>query len=80
MTSVLFVLAHVRAYQFKSINRTTAIQAAVLFATGLALGFVFQRVGLLAAMAIHTAIDVAGLLAVRRACREQAAPSALRGA
>lgn len=80
LTSVLFVLAHVRAYQFKSINRTTAIQAGVLFVTSLALGFIFQHVGLIAAMLTHAAIDIAGLYAVRGACREPSAQNHLRGA
>jgi membrane protease YdiL (CAAX protease family) len=66
LTSVLFVLAHTRAYRFDGISRRVLIQAAGVFAVSMFLGFVAQYIGLFAAMTIHTAIDVVGLYAIRR--------------
>ena len=45
------------------------VQAAGVFGASVALGFIYQYVGLLAAMMVHTALDVIGLYVVRNAVR-----------
>jgi hypothetical protein len=59
------VAAHVRAYQMKSLTRTTLTQAVSLFSSSIFLGAVFQYIGLIAAILIHVLIDIAGLYTVR---------------
>ncbi|GAB3361710.1 CPBP family intramembrane glutamic endopeptidase [Lysobacter tyrosinilyticus] len=73
LSSLIFVLAHTRAYRFTSLSKRTLVQAVGLFAASLALAAVAKYVGLLAAMILHTAIDVAGLYAVRYASASPAA-------
>jgi uncharacterized protein len=65
LSSVLFVLAHTRVYRFASLSKRTLLQAMGLLAVSLALGVVAQYAGLLAAMILHTAVDVAGLYTIR---------------
>lgn len=67
--SLAFMLAHIPAYQVKSFKVTTLIHAAGIFATSIFLALVFKFVGLIAAMLVHTLIDVVGLYAIRRATR-----------
>lgn len=64
LSSLLFVLAHTRAYRF-SLNKQTLVQAVGLLVVSLVLAVVTKYVGLLAAMILHTAIDVAGLYTIR---------------
>jgi membrane protease YdiL (CAAX protease family) len=45
----------------------TIAQAASVFIGSVVLGYVFQYVGLLAAMLVHMWIDIVGLMLVRRA-------------
>jgi hypothetical protein len=63
--AALFVLAHARGYRFRDMNRRVAIQVAGLFLAGIAFGLLVRYVGLLAAIIVHTAVDVWGLLTVR---------------
>jgi membrane protease YdiL (CAAX protease family) len=65
-TSLLFVVAHVRAYRFDGLNRRVVSQAFALFAISSFFGLVAAHVGLLAAIGCHIAIDVVGLYFVRR--------------
>jgi len=65
LASLIFVVAHVRAYQMKALTRTTLVQASGLFASGIFLGLIFQYVGLIAAIFVHVSIDIAGLYTVR---------------
>ncbi len=65
LTSAIFVLVHVRAYQFKSIDVPTLIQATGLFAASVLLGLIAQYVGLIAAMLVHAIIDIVSLYAIR---------------
>ncbi|GAB3368391.1 hypothetical protein GCM10027431_13870 [Lysobacter rhizosphaerae] len=65
-TSGLFVLAHVKAYRFNALSKGVLIQAISIFAISVCFGYVAQYVGLVAAMIIHAAMDVAGLYAIRR--------------
>ncbi|KQQ87415.1 CPBP family intramembrane glutamic endopeptidase [Massilia sp. Leaf139] len=69
ITSVVFLATHVPVYQFRKLDKATLVQAAGLFAVSVALGFVYQYVGLLAAMMVHAALDVVGLYVVRNALR-----------
>lgn len=68
--SFVFVLAHMPAYQMKSFKLTTMVHAIGIFATSIFLALVFEFVGLIAAMLVHTLIDIAGLYAIRRAARD----------
>ncbi|MGO4503412.1 MULTISPECIES: CPBP family intramembrane glutamic endopeptidase [unclassified Dyella] len=67
LTSLIFVAAHVRAYQMKALTRTTLTQAISLFASSIFLGVIFQYIGLIAAILVHILIDIAGLYSVRYA-------------
>lgn len=67
VVSLLFLLTHVPAYRFPKLDGATIAQAAGVFGGSVVLGFVFEYVGLLAAMLVHAWIDIVGLLIVRRA-------------
>jgi membrane protease YdiL (CAAX protease family) len=69
ITSVVFLLTHTPVYQFRRLNQATLMQAAGVFGASVALGFIYQYVGLLAAMMVHTALDVIGLYVVRNELR-----------
>lgn len=69
ITSVIFLLTHTPVYQFRRLNKATLVQAAGVFGVSVVLGFIYQNVGLLAAMMVHTALDVVGLYVVRNALR-----------
>lgn len=69
ITSLIFLLTHTPVYQFRKLNRTTLVQAAGVFGASVALGFIYQYVGLLAAVLVHTALDVVGLYVVRNVLR-----------
>lgn len=64
--SLLFLLAHIRAYEFKRLDRAALIQAAGVFGMGLAFGLAFEHIGLLCVMVAHTVIDIVGLYLVQR--------------
>ncbi len=65
LTSAVFVLVHVRAYQFKTIDVPTMIQAAGLFAAGVLLGLVARYIGLIAAILVRSMIDIVALYTIR---------------
>jgi membrane protease YdiL (CAAX protease family) len=69
ITSVVFLLTHTPVYQFRRLNAATLVQAAGVFGASVALGFIYQYLGLLAAMMVHAALDVVGLYVVRNALR-----------
>jgi membrane protease YdiL (CAAX protease family) len=69
ITSLLFLATHMPVYRFRQLDRATLVQAAGVFGTSVALGFVFDYVGLVAAMLVHMWIDVVGLFLVRAAIR-----------
>jgi membrane protease YdiL (CAAX protease family) len=84
VSSLLFVLAHTRAYRFNTINRRVVLQAIGILAVSLVLGGVAHYAGLLPAIALHAAIDIGGLLTVRHyatclAQRRPAEPATLHG-
>jgi membrane protease YdiL (CAAX protease family) len=72
IVSLLFLLTHIPAYRFRKLDGATLAQAASVFGGSLVLGFVFERVGLLAAMLVHMWIDIVGLLIVRHAIQSRA--------
>lgn len=69
ITSLIFLLTHTPVYQFRKLDRATLVQALGVFGASVALGFIYQYVGLLAAVLVHLAIDVVGLYVVRNALR-----------
>jgi membrane protease YdiL (CAAX protease family) len=69
IVSLLFLLTHVPVYRFRKLDGATVAQAASVFIGSVVLGYVFQYVGLLAAMLVHMWIDVVGLMLVRAAIR-----------
>ncbi|WP_296944131.1 CPBP family intramembrane glutamic endopeptidase [uncultured Massilia sp.] len=72
IASLLFVATHVPVYRFRKLDRATLVQAGGIFLCSVVLGFVFARVGLVAAMLVHLWIDVVGLLAVRSMLQRRA--------
>ena len=66
-TSILFVLAHIRAYRFNRFNKRVLIQSLGLFAVSFVFGYIAQYVGLVAVIIIHTTMDIVGLYTIRRA-------------
>ncbi|QNA97680.1 CPBP family intramembrane glutamic endopeptidase [Massilia sp. Se16.2.3] len=79
ITSIVFLLTHTPVYRFRKLNRATLVQALGVFGASVALGFLYQYVGLLAAMMVHTALDVVGLYVVRTVLwSKAAAPAAQR--
>jgi len=73
VVSLLFLATHMPVYRMRRFDRATLVQAAGIFGTSVALGFIFQYVGLIAAMLVHLWIDIVGLLVVRAAVRSRAA-------
>jgi membrane protease YdiL (CAAX protease family) len=65
IVSLIFLLTHVPVYRFRQLDGATIAQAASVFAGSVVLGFVFDYVGLLAAILVHAWIDIVGLLIVR---------------
>jgi membrane protease YdiL (CAAX protease family) len=72
ITSLLFLVTHMPVYRFRRLDKATLVQAAGIFGTSVALGFVFQYVGMIAAVLVHLWIDIVGLLVVRAAIRARA--------
>jgi membrane protease YdiL (CAAX protease family) len=66
LTSVIFALAHLRTATFAGSNGKKIFYLVNVFFVGVALGLVFQYIGLVAAVLIHTTIDLAALLSLRR--------------
>jgi membrane protease YdiL (CAAX protease family) len=72
IVSLLFLLTHVPVYRLRKLDGATLAQAAGVFGGSVLLGFVFQYVGLLAAMLVHAWIDIVGLLIVRHTLQARA--------
>jgi len=66
LTSVLFVLAHTRAYRFNKFNKRVLVQSLGIFGVSVAFGFLATYAGLATAMIVHVAVDVSGLYIIRR--------------
>ena len=65
LTSAIFVVAHMRAYQFKKVDKAALVQMATLFGTSALLGLIAQYVGLIAAILVHALIDICSLYMLR---------------
>jgi membrane protease YdiL (CAAX protease family) len=72
IVSLLFLLTHVPVYRFRQLDGAALVQALSVFGGSVVLGFVFQYVGLIAAMLVHAWIDIVGLLIVRASSRSLA--------
>ncbi len=68
-SSLIFVMLHFRTYQFRSMNRQKAIFIVAVFLTSLFLGYIFSKIGLIAAIVAHTTLDVVGLFIAQRLVR-----------
>lgn len=64
--SLLFLLVHIGAYDFRRFDRAALWQAGGVFGMGVLLGFAFDHIGLLAVMIAHAIVDIIGLYLVRR--------------
>ncbi|MGW8393064.1 CPBP family intramembrane glutamic endopeptidase [Pseudoduganella sp. HUAS MS19] len=64
--SLLFLLVHIGAYDFRRFDRAALWQAGGVFGMGLLFGFAFEHIGLLAVMVAHAIVDIIGLYLVRR--------------
>lgn len=65
IVSLLFLVTHIPVYRFRKLDGATLSQVAGIFGCSVLLGFVFEYVGLLAAVLVHLWIDVVGLVVVR---------------
>ena len=65
VTSVIFTLLHFQTGRFRTMNRWKALYALLIFVVSVGLGVLSVRIGLLAAMAAHTVVDIAGLTTLR---------------
>jgi membrane protease YdiL (CAAX protease family) len=72
IVSLIFLVSHMPLYRFRQLDGATLVQAASVFGGSVVLGFVFQYVGLIAAMLVHAWIDIVGLLIVRHAMQTRA--------
>ena len=66
ITSVLFVLVHIRAYRLNKLDKRVFIQSVSIFGISLVFGSLAIYSGLITAMMVHASMDVVGLYAVRR--------------
>lgn len=69
LTSVLFVLVHIRAYRFNKLNKRVLLQSFSIFVISLVFGYVAIYLGLITAMIVHAAMDAVALFVVRRMAR-----------
>ena len=76
ITSVAFVLVHVRAYRLDTLNKRVLIQSLSIFVIGVALGYIAIYAGLLTAIMVHAGMDAVGLFVIRRMARARAATTA----
>jgi uncharacterized protein len=67
LTSLLFLIVHTRAYEFRLTDKVSWIQAASVFGMSIGLGLLYEHVGLLSAVIAHVVVDVCALYAVRLA-------------
>lgn len=65
LSSVLFLVLHTRAYDFRRFDRTALLQAASVLGMSVVFGLLTRYAGLIAAILAHTLIDILGLFAVR---------------
>ncbi|KQV61840.1 MULTISPECIES: CPBP family intramembrane glutamic endopeptidase [unclassified Duganella] len=63
--SVLFLLVHSGAYDFRRLDRAALWQAGGVFGMSVLLGLAFEYAGLLCVMIAHAIVDIIGLYLVR---------------
>jgi membrane protease YdiL (CAAX protease family) len=63
--SLLFLLVHSGAYDFRRFDRAALWQASGVFGMGVVFGLAFEHIGLLAVMIAHAVVDIIGLYLVR---------------
>ena len=76
ITSVAFVLVHVRAYRLDALNKRVLLQSISIFAISVSLGYVAIYAGLLTAIMVHAGMDAVGLFVIRRMARAPATTTA----
>lgn len=76
ITSVVFVLVHVRAYRLDTLNKRVLLQSISIFAISVELGYVAIYAGLLTAIMVHAGMDAVGLFVIRRMARAPATTAA----
>ncbi|MEO6798876.1 MAG: CPBP family intramembrane glutamic endopeptidase [Rhodanobacter sp.] len=74
LTSVAFVLVHIRAYRLDALNKRVLLQSVSIFAISVALGYLALYAGLLTAILVHAAMDAVGLFFIRRMARSATTP------
>lgn len=72
LSSALFTLAHFQTGAFGTMNRMKAFYALFVGLASLALGLLFQQVGLLAAVVAHTTADVVAGTQLRNVSKQAA--------
>jgi uncharacterized protein len=73
-SSLIFVLLHSGTYQFRTMNWNKAVLAVLVLAMSLLLGYLFLKLGLLAAVTAHTTFDVIALFGLQLLLRQNALP------
>jgi membrane protease YdiL (CAAX protease family) len=63
--ALLFTVLHLRVYDFRPSDKVSWMQAGGVLAMGVALGLLFEYVGLIAAVAAHSVTDIFGLYALK---------------
>jgi len=65
VSSLVFTAAHFQTGGFRSMNPMKAVYAMLVFLASLALGTIYARLGLLAAVVTHAVVDIVCLTALR---------------
>jgi len=68
-SSALFTIAHIQTARLTSGWSRKGVYLVGVFGASVALGLVFQHIGLLAAILVHATIDIAGLYTLRSAIK-----------
>jgi uncharacterized protein len=71
LTSVLFVVSHIRAYRFSTLDKRVLFQSLGIFTVSVVFGFMALYIGLITAIIVHAVIDIIGLYTIRRAILSQ---------
>jgi membrane protease YdiL (CAAX protease family) len=76
--SVLFVIAHARAYRFSTLKARVLVQSLGIFFIGLAFGYIALYAGLITAMITHTLVDFVGLRLIRSVVSRESAVTGIK--
>jgi len=72
LTTLLFLLVHAGAYDFRRLDRAALWQAGGVVGMSLMFGFAYEYTGLATVIVAHVVIDIFGLYSVRRLAAGQA--------